>query len=83
MPSTANYLISGRSVAEIQVEHPDWAVWKVRESLGSEDKDTFKRPNQWGPTVGYAKIVLSKTQGVKTDTITSWVKAYRKSQKTK
>jgi hypothetical protein len=77
---------SGRSVAEIQHANPRWAVWKVRESLDSEDQETFNHPNQWGPPVGYAKRVLSKINGVSMDTITSWVKAYRahcRNQKTK
>ena len=74
---------SGRSVAEIENEHPDFAVWKVRTSLSLEDQETFSHPNQWGPPVGYAKMVLSKIQGVRTHTINSWVKAYRKRQKAK
>ena len=74
---------SGRSVAEVQHEHPDWAVWTVRDHIGPEDKDAFSHPRQWGPTVGYAKMILSKIHGVTADTITSWVKAYRRSRKAK
>jgi hypothetical protein len=72
---------SGRSVAEIQDKNPGWGVWKVRESLDSENRETFNHPNRWGPTVGYAKTVLSKTYCVSMDTITSWVKAYRAHRK--
>jgi hypothetical protein len=36
----------GRSVAEIQHENPGWEVWRVRESLDSEDQETFNHPNQ-------------------------------------
>ena len=74
---------SGRSVAEIEKEHPDFAAWKVRTSLSPDDQETFSHPRQWGPPVGYAKMVLSKTHGVSQHTINSWVKAYRKGQKTR
>lgn len=72
---------TGMSVAEVQNENPEWAVWKVRELLPPEDRDTFNHPNQWGPVVGYAKNILAKTSDVSVHTITSRVKAYRKSQK--
>jgi hypothetical protein len=74
---------SGLSVAEIQHANPAWEVWKLRELLDSEDRETFNHPNQWGPKIGYAKGLLSKTHGVSTHTITSWTKAYRKHQKMK
>lgn len=77
------HLGTGRSVAEIQTDSPDMAVWKLRESLTPEDQDTFNHPNQWGPPVGYAKIILAKTSDVSVHTITSRVKAYRKSQRSK
>jgi len=73
---------TGRSVAEIEKEHPNFAIWKVRTTLGREDQETFNHPNQWGAPVGYGKMVLSKSQNVAVDTITSWVKAYRKHQQT-
>lgn len=76
-------LETGRSVAEIQNEHPDWAVWKVRESLSPEDQDTFNHPRLWGAPVGYAKNILAKSSDVGVHTITSRVKAYRKSQRSK
>jgi len=69
---------SGYSVAEIERENPGWMVWKIREELAEEDRELFNHPNRWGTTVGYAKIVLSKSKGVSTHTIDSWVKAYRK-----
>jgi|GEM_PF-5916326 len=72
---------TGRSMAEIEMENPGFAVWKLRDSLGPEDKEIFNHPRQWGPTVGYAKRVLSKIHGKSTDTITSWIKAYRRDQK--
>jgi hypothetical protein len=74
---------TGRSVAEIQSEHSDWAVWNVRESLAQEDQDTLNHPRQWGPTVGYAKKILAKNYGVSEHTITASVKAYRKSKQPK
>ncbi len=72
---------SGRSVAEIEEENPGFAVWSVRRTLAREDQETFNHPNQWGPAVGYAKMILSKTHGVSKDTITSWVKAWRRQRK--
>jgi hypothetical protein len=71
----------GRSVAEIEKEHPNFAVWKVRTNLGPEDQLTFNHPNQWGPAVGYGTMVLSKIHDRRPVPITSWVKAYRKYQK--
>lgn len=74
---------TGRSVAEIQNEHSDWAVWKVRDSLAQGDRDTLNHPRQWGPIIGYAKKILAKNYGVSEHTITARVKAYRKSQRPK
>jgi len=69
---------TGRSVAEIEKENPAFAVWSIRRTLALEDQETFNHPNQWGPPVGYAKMILSKTHDVSKDTITSWVKAWRR-----
>lgn len=77
------FATTGRSVAEIEKEHPNFAVWKVRTTLSPEDQETFNRPNQWGPIVGYAKMILSKIHNRRPVTMTSWVKAYRKCQKAK
>jgi hypothetical protein len=75
---------TGMSIAEVETEHPKYAAWKVREQLrAEEDQDVFDHPNQWGPTVGYAKGVLAKMQGRSDHTITSWVKAYRRSKKSR
>jgi hypothetical protein len=76
-------LATGRSVVEIQGENPDLAIWKVRESLGEDDRDVFNHPNRWGAPVGYAKNILAKTSDVSVHTITSWVKIYRKTQRSK
>jgi hypothetical protein len=75
-------LSTGRSMAEIQHEYPRWVVWKVRGQLPQDDQQTFNSPNQWGPVVGYARMVLSRIHHVSTHTIVSWVKAYRKDKKT-
>lgn len=73
----------GRTVAEIQQAHPEFAAWKVRAQLCAEDQDIFNHPNQWGPVVGYAQLMLGNAHGVKPGTINSWVKAYRKTQRNK
>jgi hypothetical protein len=58
-------VVTGRSVAEIEKEHPGFVVWKVRTSLSAEDQEAFSHPNQWGAPVGYAKMVLSKIHSVR------------------
>jgi len=68
----------GRSIAEIQTEHPDWAVWNLRDALGEEDRDTFNHPRQWGPVVGLALSILAKHYGKHRTTVWDWVKVYRK-----
>ena len=77
------HLGSGMSVAEIQKENPEWTAWKVRESLRSEDRETFNHPRQWGPPVGYARLILSKVQEVSVHTVKAWVKAYSRSLRMK
>jgi hypothetical protein len=77
------HLGSARSVAEIQTENPDFAVWNVRESLSPEDQATFNHPGRWEAPVGYARLILSKVQNVSPHTIKSWTKAYRRSLRTK
>ncbi len=74
---------TGRSIAEIQGASPDMAIWRVRESLSEEDRDVFNHPNRWGAPVGYAKSILAKTSDRSVHTITSWVKAHRKTQQSK
>lgn len=74
-------LSTGRSMAEIEHEHLEWVVWKVRGQLPQDDQQTFNSPNQWGPVVAYARMVLSRIHHVSTHTIISWVKAYRKDKK--
>lgn len=69
---------AGATIAQVKSEQPGLAVWNVREQLSAEDKETFDHPNRWGPVVGYAKLLLSKEHGRSPDTITGWIKAYRK-----
>jgi hypothetical protein len=69
---------TGATMAQVRTEQPSLAVWNVREQLSAEDKETFDHPNRWGPVVGYAKSLLSKGYGRSPDTITGWIKAYRK-----
>lgn len=72
---------SGESMSQIQAEHSEFEVWGLVQNLGEEDQETFNRPRTWGPTVGYAKILLSKDYKRSADTITDWVKDYRKYSK--
>lgn len=71
-------LEGGRTYAEIKSEYPDLAVWKVLETLSQDDRETFARPRMWGPTVGYAKQILGKNFNSSPQTVTKWLKAYRK-----
>ena len=71
----------GKTIAEISAEHPEFFIWGVRDELSGEDRETFNHPRQWGPTVGYALMILGKQQGKSEFTIKEWIKAYRKSLK--
>jgi hypothetical protein len=68
---------SGRTVVEIQLAHPDFAVWKVRDTLSEEDRELFNHPRQWGPVIGYAELVLGRHYGKSAQTVQGWVKDYR------
>ena len=71
----------GRTVLEIRVDYPDYAVWKVVDQLPPEERDIFNHPRMWGPVVGYAEGILCKHYGKSPHTISSWRKIYRKYQK--
>ena len=69
---------NGKSMTEIQSEHPSFLVWKLVQNLTEEDQGTFNHPRTWGSAVGYAKNILSKDYGKSAHTITDWVKDYRR-----
>lgn len=69
---------TGATIAQVKSEQPTLVVWNLREQLSAEDKETFDHPNRWGPVVGYAKRLLGKAHGRSPDTITGWIKVYRK-----
>lgn len=71
----------GRSIVEIQTEHPEFAAWNLRAALGEEDRDVFNHPRQWGPVRGYALMLLGKSQGRHPESVLRWVKAYRREAK--
>lgn len=68
---------SGQNIVEIQCAHPEFEAWKVREALNEEDRETFNHPRQWGPPVGYARLVLAKIYSKNEGTVKNWVKWYR------
>jgi len=68
---------AGRTMAEVQEEHPALLVWAFRDTLPQQDREIFDHPNQWGPVVGYAHSLLSKEYGKSPTTIRDWVKAFR------
>lgn len=68
----------GMTITEIRAGHSGFAVWDVVKSLSGEDRDTFERPNTWGPVVGYAQRLLASHYGKSPFTIRDWVKSYRR-----
>jgi transcriptional regulator with XRE-family HTH domain len=72
---------SGWTIAEIQTNHPEFAAWKVRDTLAEEDRNVFNHPRQWGPTVGYGRLVLGKHYGRHADTVKDWIKAFRSEER--
>jgi hypothetical protein len=69
----------GMTVAQIRAQYPEFGVWGVVDSLGSEDRETFAHPRRWGPVVGHATRMLATHYGKSPRTVTDWVKLYRKS----
>lgn len=72
---------SGISMEDIKKNWPNYKVWEIVEGLSKEDQGVFEKPGRWGPATGYAKLILSKFHGNSPDTITDWVKAYKKHEK--
>jgi hypothetical protein len=68
---------SGRTIVEIQSESPELDVWKLRDALPQEERDTFNHPRQWGPSVGFAAQMLGKHFDRNPQTVRDWVKASR------
>jgi hypothetical protein len=70
----------GFTITQSREMHKEFEVWAVAANhLNGEDLETFNHPGQWGPTVGYALLLLSKDYGNKAETtIYDWVKAYRR-----
>jgi hypothetical protein len=67
----------GLTVSEIHGQKPEFLVWEVEKGLSGEDVETFRHPNRWGPTVGYAFGLLGKEYGRSASTIKDWRKAAR------
>jgi hypothetical protein len=70
-------LDGGRTIVEIQIGNPDFAAWKVRDTLPQEDRDAFNCPRGWGAPVGYAENILGKHYGKHPETVRNWVKDAR------
>lgn len=73
----------GMNIKEIKKDWPDYAIWEIVDGLSKEDQETFGNPTGWGTPTGYAKLILSKHYRNSPETITDWVKAYRKHEKLK
>jgi hypothetical protein len=73
----------GLTITQSKEMHKEFEVWAVAAThLNGEDLETFNHPKQWGPTVAYACLLLSKEYGNKHHTtIYDWVKDYRRYQK--
>ena len=81
MRQIKNLSRSGRTIVEAQRNYPEFIVWKVRDALSQEDRDSFNSPRQWGPVIGYAEMILGKHYGKNEQTVRGWVKDYRASRK--
>jgi hypothetical protein len=70
----------GFTITQIRETYKEFEVWAVAANqLKGEDLDHFNHPGMWEPTVGYAKLLLSKEyQNKSEETIYDWVKAYRR-----
>src|SRR5258708_1209126 len=68
---------SGRTIVQAEQAHPEFWVWKVRDTLLQEDREHFNHPPQWEAVIGYARTVLAKHFDVHPLTIRDWVKAAR------
>lgn len=77
MRKIRNLSRSGRTIVEIQLAHPDFVVWKVRDTLPEEDRDHFNHPSRWEAVIGYARTILGKHYDAAPVTVRDWVKAYR------
>lgn len=71
----------GLSIAEIKAEHPEFAVWDIRDAMPEDQRSAFNHPRQWGKPIGYAKIILGREQSVSRFTIADWMKAARKTKR--
>ncbi len=69
---------SGRTISEAQSTNPEYEVWKLREALSEEDRETFNHPRRWGPVVGYSRLVLAKDYDRNEGTVKNWVKSFRR-----
>lgn len=67
----------GRTIVEIQIGNPEFALWKLRDALPAEDRESFNSPRRWGPVIGYAELILGKHYGKHPQTVRDWVKAAR------
>jgi hypothetical protein len=73
----------GMTVEDIQKENPNFLIWKVREGLSAEERDLFDHPNRWESVVTYAYGLLGKEYGKSWATIRDWVKAWKRSQRSR
>ena len=72
------FVDSGWTISEIQSAHPEFKVWKLREALSEEDRETLNHPRRWGPVVGYGLSLLGKDYAKHPTTVRDWIKAYRR-----
>lgn len=70
-----------KTVADVERDHPEFAVWQLVRELPQEDQETFRHPNQWGAAAGYARVLLATFYQKAPDTIKGWIKQYKRTSK--
>jgi len=73
----------GKTVAEMQCDYPNLAVWQVVEKLPNEDQETFQHPTRWGTPAGYAHGLLATFYARRAATIKDWVKRHNRTLKSR
>ena len=68
----------GKTVAEMERDYPDLAVWAVVRNLPAEDQELFRHPRRWGASAGYAHDRLATFYDKSPATIKDWIKLYRR-----
>jgi hypothetical protein len=70
-----------KTIADMERDHANFAVWQLVRELPNEDQETFRHPNQWGAAAGYAHGLLATFYQKAPDTIKGWIKQYKRTSR--